>query len=93
MREVNDRIGTALSMPTSALKEIRELQARIADLETHNRELIAGIFAGQVREQNLEARIAELTEALALANATLSGANMDRAAVERKVRAALKPTK
>jgi hypothetical protein len=34
--------------------------ARIEDIETHNRELIVGIFSGQVREQHLEARIAEL---------------------------------
>lgn len=37
----------------------------------------------------LRARIAELTEALHLADATLSGANMNRAVVERKIRAAL----
>ena len=69
-------------------------QARIAELEgvqAHNQELIAGIFAGQVREQLLEVRIAELTEALALADGVLSGANMNRAVVERKVRAALEP--
>ena len=36
-----------------------------------------------------QARIAELTEALKLADGVLSGANMNRAVVERKVRAAL----
>tara|TARA_R110002153_G_scaffold99224_2_gene234706 strand:+ start:141 stop:362 length:222 start_codon:yes stop_codon:yes gene_type:complete len=36
-----------------------------------------------------QARIAELTEALKLADGMLSGANMNRAVVERKVRAAL----
>jgi hypothetical protein len=36
-----------------------------------------------------QAKIAELTEALALADGILSGANMNRAVVERKVRAAL----
>ena len=42
-----------------------EAQARIAELEAHNQQLIAGIFAGQAREQNLECRIAELESALA----------------------------
>ena len=41
-----------------------EAQARIAELEAHNQQLIAGIFAGQAREQNLECRIAELEAAL-----------------------------
>ena len=44
--------------------ERNEAAARIAELEAHNRELIVGIFSGQVREQNLEVRIAELEAAL-----------------------------
>jgi hypothetical protein len=50
----------------------------------------SAIAAWNTRADIAQARIAELEEALALADATLSGANMDRAAVERKVRAALK---
>ena len=50
---------------------------------------VDNIMAALSNHGKQQARIAELTEALELADGVLSGANMNRAVVERKVRAAL----
>jgi hypothetical protein len=49
----------ATPAPVSPAVRIAELEAA----QAHNQELIAGIFAGQVREQHLEVRIVELEAA------------------------------
>ena len=48
----------------SCCELLPRLASEIEAGQAHNQELIAGIFAGQVREQNLEVRIAELEWAL-----------------------------
>jgi hypothetical protein len=52
-------------------------------------EWVGRCYNAEERLAKALARIAELTEALKLADGVLSGANMNRAVVERKVRAAL----
>jgi hypothetical protein len=64
-------------------------QARIAELEARNGKLGEAVAYATQKFTHQEAQIAELTEALKLADGVLSGANMNRAVVERKVRAAL----
>lgn len=68
-----------------ARMEEETARAVITHEEKHLRHWDA--FLGEV--MNTRAAVAELIEALRLADAALSGAHMDMAAVEKKVRAAL----
>jgi septal ring factor EnvC (AmiA/AmiB activator) len=68
---------------TRRLKDLDKARRELADLERH--------FGEQVRKNtNLAAELDLLREALRLADAALSGANMNMGAVEKKVRAALR---
>ena len=69
-----------------------QILAILPDYDIKDGDVVCHMNLASARSVLIEqkARIDTLTEALRLADAMLSGANMDRSAVERKVTAALK---